>query len=127
MFHPSPMQNPMPELTGGNREGLPLFRSMKRLLLLLSFLLPGGLLAQDLYHIRELSERDVVQTYTSSLLDACHYGDAYWHDFPPEPGAGYWGDPHTGDHIRNVEEMLMASAALLKYDDALSQKEREEI
>jgi hypothetical protein len=100
---------------------------MKSLILLLPFLLPCGIFAEDLYHIRHLSERELLQTYTSLLLDACHHADQFWHDWPAEPGAGYWGPGRSGDDIRNNCAMVLTSAALLKYSDALNQNDRNEI
>ncbi|HZV36912.1 MAG TPA: hypothetical protein VFB72_20215 [Verrucomicrobiae bacterium] len=101
---------------------------MKTLALFLSFLLPCTLFAEDNYHIRHLSERELVQTYDSLLLDAWHHADKFWHDWPVEPGAGYWGPGRVeGDGVRNIAAMVLTSASLLKYSEALDQNDRNEI
>ena len=80
----------------------------------------------DLYRIRELSERELLQTYIALLVDACIYADSDWKDSVFDPQAGYWGDG-VGDGnggIRTIASMLLACAALIKYDLDLDADER---
>jgi hypothetical protein len=80
----------------------------------------------DLYRIRELSERELLQTYTALLRDACLYADGEWKVSAFDPQAGYWGDG-VGDGnggIRTIASMLLACAALIKYDHDLDAAQR---
>src|SRR5580704_2799337 len=80
----------------------------------------------DLYRIRELSERELLQTYTALLKDACVYANGDWKVSAFDPQAGYWGDG-VGDGnggIRTIASMLLACASLIKYDDGLDAAER---
>ena len=43
--------------------------------LLILLLSPFGAPAEDLYHIHQLSEQDILQTYTQMLRDACLHAD----------------------------------------------------
>lgn len=94
------------------------------------FLLFSSNLHADVYHIHHLSEKELLQTYTSMMLDACHHADQFWHDWPVEQGAGYWGSGRSdnmNEGIRAISGMVLTSGALLKYDDALSESDRNEI
>jgi hypothetical protein len=80
----------------------------------------------DLYRIRELSERELLQTYIALLVDACVYADGDWKMSAFDSEAGYWGDG-VGDGnggIRTIASMLLACAALIKYDHDLDSDER---
>lgn len=80
----------------------------------------------DLYRIRELSERELLQTYTALLVDACANADGDWKISAFDSQAGYWGDG-VGDGnggIRTVASMLLACEALIKCDDGLGAAER---
>ncbi len=94
-------------------------------LLLLPFCAPAG----ELYQIRQLSEQDILQTYTQILRDACHHADPDWKSSSFDPAAGYWGDGVSGGNegIRTVASMVLACGTLLKYDDGLSDRQRREL
>lgn len=99
---------------------------MKLIFLLL--LLPMAAFSGELYPMHDLSEREIVQTYQSMLLEGCRHGDEFWHDWPGKPDAGYWGGGKSGeDGTRANAGMVLASAALLKYSDALTPAERPEL
>jgi hypothetical protein len=81
---------------------------------------------RELYRIRELSERELLQTYIAILKEACLYADSEWKVSAFDPQAGYWGDG-VGDGnggIRTIASMLLACASLIKYDDGLDAAER---
>lgn len=81
---------------------------------------------RDLYRIRELSEREMLQTYAALLEDACTNANADWKVSAFDPHAGYWnnGVSEGNGGIRTVASMLLACAALLKYKDDLGASER---
>ncbi len=91
-------------------------------------LIPFATFARDLYSIHDLSEKETVRMYQSMLLEGCQHGDEFWHDWPGKPDAGYWG---VGKSIeeghRPNSGMVLASAAVLKYSDALTVAERREL
>jgi hypothetical protein len=83
----------------------------------------------DLYRIRELSEREMLQAYVALLTEACVYADGYWKVSAFDPTAGYWGDG-VGDGnggIRTIASMLLACAALLKYGEGLAAGQRQNL
>ena len=92
------------------------------------FLLPAFVHADDVYHIRPLSESELMTTYTSLMLDACRHSNAQWHDWSVDPRAGYWGSGVSGGNegIRAISNMVFTSGVLLKYDDALRGAERQQ-
>lgn len=94
--------------------------------LLLLLLLPFSGLASDPYQIHRLSEKELQQTYTRLLRDACHYADRDWQIASNVPSAGYWGDGVSSGNegIRTVVSMVLACATELKYDAGLSPDER---
>jgi hypothetical protein len=98
-------------------------------LLLMFLLLPSCVTAGDLYQIHQLSERELVRTYTELLREACHHADRDWNRSSFDPAAGYWGDGVSAGNqgIRTVASLVLASAALVKYDDGLSAGERREL
>jgi len=104
-----------------------LLAHMKLFLFLL--LLPWCAPAEDLYQIHQLSEQEVLKTYTRLLRDACHHADRDWNRSSFDPAAGYWGDGVSGGNegIRTVASMVLACATLLKYDDDLSAGERRDL
>ncbi len=105
-----------------------LMKSLAILLLLLFTLSPSR--AAEPYHIESLSERQVLDMYTSLLRDACHHADQFWKDWPVDPRAGMWGTGRSdqmNEGIRAISEMVLASGALLKYSDALTEEERKEL
>gem|GEM_PF-1119653 len=81
------------------------------------------------YQIRTLSEVEVLKTYTDVLKDAFHFADREWKTSQFNSDAGYWGDgvSRGNEGIRAVSGMVLASAALVKYDESLSKDERSEI
>jgi hypothetical protein len=87
-----------------------------------------GTSANGLYQIRYLSEREILQTYTGLLRDGCHYADRDWKRPSFDPTAGYWGNGVSGGNegIRAIGGMVLACAALLKYDAGLTDAERED-
>ena len=84
--------------------------------------------AGGVYHIRPLSEREVLQTYTSIMVDACRYANKDWHESASVRDAGYWGDgvSEGNQGIRAIAEMTLTCGALLRYSDALKGAERRE-
>ena len=97
-------------------------------IMLLSQLLMVPLCARaaDVYHIRPLSERQMLRIYTSVMRDACRHSNGEWHEMPSDPGAGYWGDgiSEGNEGIRAISITVLTCAALLKYSDALTSAER---
>jgi hypothetical protein len=99
---------------------------MKYILILL--FLPLYAPAKDLYQIHELSEKKIQQTYIQLLHDACFYADRDWTNSSFDPAAGYWGPGVSGEKgIRVIGHMVMACGTLLKYDNALSDSERQDL
>ncbi len=80
-------------------------------------LLPVAARAEDVYHIRPLSERELLRTYERVITDACRYSDDQWHVSTFDPNAGHWGTGISGGNegIRAICEMVLACGALLKY------------
>ena len=89
---------------------------MKQLRLFVLFLLlPVCAHPEELYHIRHLSERELTQTYTSLMLDACRHADKVWQDSPADPRAGYWGTGRSdqmNEGIRAISGMVLTCGAL---------------
>ncbi|MGH7950491.1 MAG: hypothetical protein ACREFE_01020 [Limisphaerales bacterium] len=100
---------------------------MKFFLILLLF--PFYAPAKDLYQIHQLSEQEVLQTYTRLLEDACQYADRDWTNSSFDPAAGYWGNGVSGGNegIRTIGSMVLACGTLLKYDDSISAGERRDL
>ncbi|HOX58480.1 MAG TPA: hypothetical protein P5205_15475 [Candidatus Paceibacterota bacterium] len=95
--------------------------------LFLVLLLPICAQAEDLYHIRHLSEGELTQTYARLLLDACRHADRVWQDSATDPHAGYWGTGRSdqmNEGIRAISGMVLTCGALLKYSDNLDAPER---
>ena len=80
----------------------------------------------DLYRIRELTERELLQTYAAVLKDACVNAANDWKVSAFDPYAGYWnnGVSEGNGGIRTVASMLLGCAALIKYEDGLDVAER---
>ncbi len=90
-------------------------------------LLPLCMQAKDLYPIRPLSEKELLQTYTMMLRDACRHGDQFFTNVATDPRMGRWYTGASGEQgIRPMCGMVLANAALLKYSDILTPAEREE-
>ena len=95
---------------------------MNRVLVLL-LLLPFGARSEELYRIRQLSENELLDTYTSLMHDACLHADQFWHDWPLDTRAGFWGSGRSdqmNEGIRAVSGMTLTSASLLKYSSTLN-------
>jgi hypothetical protein len=91
-------------------------------------LLPARAQAEDLYHTRQLSERELTSTYATMLLDACRHADKEWQESATDPAAGYWGSGRSdqmNEGIRAIAGMVLACGALVKYDRALSDADRQ--
>ena len=101
--------------------------TMKLLLTLLLF--PFCATAKDLYQIHPLSEKEIQQTYIQLLQDACFYADRDWTNSSFDPRAGYWGNGFSGENsgIREIGSMVLGCGTLLKYDDHLSDAERQDL
>ncbi len=95
---------------------------------LLLFTFPVCASARELYGIHDLSERDLIQTYTNLLVDACHHSDKSWKTSAFDPAAGYWGNGISdgNEGIRAIGEMVFTCGTLLKFSDAFSPSERQE-
>jgi hypothetical protein len=100
---------------------------LKFLLVILIF--PCLVRADDLYHVRPLSEQEVLTTYRDILRDACRYGDRDWKTAAFDPAAGYWGDGVSlgNQGIRTIGGMILACATSARYDDTLSDADRAEL
>src|SRR5262249_29797419 len=92
------------------------------ILSLLAFRLP----AKDLYQIRNLSEQELLKTYSVLLRDAYHHADQFWHPASFDAGAGYWADEASDGNqgIRAIGEMVFVCGTLLKYSDAFNEPDR---
>ena len=96
--------------------------------LALLLLLPPASRAGDIYHIKNLSERELLALYNTTLRDACRHSDKFWTNSAFDPRAGYWGSGSTKDMnegVRAIGEMVFTCAVLTKYSDA-PPAEREE-
>ncbi|HET6453292.1 MAG TPA: hypothetical protein VFI02_02710 [Armatimonadota bacterium] len=95
--------------------------------MLLLALLPICAGANDVYRIRPLSERELVNTYESIMDDCCRHSVRDWHDSTFDPRAGYWGDGVSAGNegIRAIGNMVLTSAALLKYSHPNDTERRE--
>jgi hypothetical protein len=94
------------------------------LILLLSVCACAG----DVYQIRPLSERELMSTYTSMMLDACRQANGDWHEWSVDSKGGYWGNGVSdgNEGIRAIGHMVLTSGALLKYSDVPKGAERKE-
>ena len=97
--------------------------------LLASLLVVGSAPGKDPYQIHQLSEREVLKTYTGLLRDAYHHSDREWKTSSFDSAAGYWGDGVSAGNggIRTVAGLALACGTLLKYADDLNDGERREL
>jgi hypothetical protein len=97
--------------------------------LLLFLFLPYCARAEDIYKIRQLTEAQILQTYTSLLVDACHHADQDWKSAPSNSSEGYWGNGVSEGNggIRTIVSMVLACGTLLKYDDGLGEGDRRDL
>ena len=95
--------------------------------MLILSLLPICAGAKDVYRIRPLSERELVKTYEAIMADCCRHSIRDWHDSTFDPQAGYWGDGVSAGNegIRAIGNMVLTSAALLKYSHPNDTERRE--
>ena len=85
--------------------------------------------AEDVYHTHRLSEPQLLNTYTSLMRDACHHADQFWHEWPVDARAGFWGSGRSdqmNEGVRAISGMVLTCGALLKYSDVLTDAERRE-
>src|SRR5215469_120164 len=92
-------------------------------------LLPFCASAKDLYAIRQLTEREIQQTYIRLLEDAYKYADRDWTNSSSDPAQGHWSAGFSGENkgIRELGSMVLGCGTLLKYDDGLTASERADI
>jgi len=103
---------------------------MNCLKLSLTFLLVGFWAgAKDVYEIRHLSERELLNTYTSLLVEGCDYSERFWKVSSFDSEAGYWGDGASDGNqgIRAISEMVFVSGTLLKYPEAFPREKEAEV
>ncbi len=95
-------------------------------LVLVFLLFPLEVQAKEVYHIRHLSERELLQSYTTLLVGACHHADQFWKTSAFDSGAGYWGDGASDGNqgIRAIGEMVFTCGTLLKYSDTRNSADR---
>jgi hypothetical protein len=96
---------------------------------LLSLLLSICARAESIYQIRQLSEKDLLQTYISVMRDACRHADKFWTNSPADPRARMWGSGRSdqmNEGVRAISGMVLTCGALLKYCDDLTEAERKE-
>jgi hypothetical protein len=103
--------------------------TMTTRVLLLFLLFPFCASAKDLYHIHRLSEREIQETYVRLLEDAIHCADRDWTNSSVDPAEGYWGAGFSGENkgIREIGSMVLGCGTLLKYDDGLGARERDDL
>ena len=82
--------------------------------------------AGNLYNVRHLSETELLKTYHSMMVDACHHSDKFWKTASFDKTAGYWGDGASDGNqgIRAVGDMVFVSGVLLKYGAGFNETER---
>jgi len=91
-------------------------------------LLPVCVSGESLYQIHKLSEKEIQQTYIQLLHDACIHADRDWTNSSFDPAAGYWGSGISGERgIRVIGHMVVGCGTLLKYDNGLSDSERQDL
>ena len=97
-------------------------------LFLLLVLLPVSALADSVYHIRPLSEKQLLTMYERVMIDACRHADSQWHEWPEDPRGGHWGTGMSdgNEGIRAISEMALTCGTLLQYSDALNAEDRRE-
>lgn len=107
----------------------PIHRRLLQLLLPLLLFLPVYGHSEEVYHLRRLSESELLKTYTAVMRDACHYADRYWTNWSVDPRGGMWGSGRSdnmNEGIRSISDMVLTCSALLKYDHSLGENERSE-
>ena len=100
---------------------------MNQLKFIFAFLLLSSCAwAKDVYDVRKLSEREMLKTYTSLMVDACRHSEQFWKAASFDSTAGYWGDGASDGNqgIRAIGEMIFVHGTLLKYSSASSATER---
>lgn len=84
---------------------------------------------RDVYSIRELSEREMLETYEQLLTDACSNAAAEWKIAEFDARAGFWGDGASGGNggIRTTVSMLLACATLIRYGGRIDHATRADL
>ncbi|MDB6025094.1 MAG: hypothetical protein JWM68_1317 [Verrucomicrobiales bacterium] len=98
-------------------------------LLLIILLLPVCVQSKELYQVRQLSERELLQTYTSVMHDGCRHAEKFWTNWTVDARGGMWGTGRSdlmNEGVRAISEMVLTSGALLKYSEVLTEAERKE-
>jgi hypothetical protein len=105
------------------------FKVVRIMLLCQVLMMPVVAQAGEVYNIRQLSEREMQQMYTSMLRDACRHSAGFWHQSESDPKAGYWGSGVSGEHegIRTTGNEILACGVVLKYCPDLKADERREL
>ncbi len=80
-------------------------------------IIPVCVCASNVYNVRQLTENELVKTYERIMLDCCKYADRDWHESTFDSEAGYWGNgiSEGNEGIRAIGNMVLTSAALIKY------------
>ena len=120
-FFPGTPSNPGEFCPGSFRSTATLIR-----LFVVLLLLPVYSQASEPYQIHPLSERQMLETYTQLLREACTYAERDWKSSSFSPEAGFWGDGASSGNqgIRTIASMVLACGTLLKYDPELTEAER---
>lgn len=102
---------------------------MCSLILLPLLLMPVCAGADDVYHIRSLSQHDLLKMYQDVMLDSCRHAEKEWHVASFDSDAGHWGTGISGGNegIRAIGEMILTSAALLKYSDLVNDRDKKDL
>src|SRR5690348_3580524 len=99
--------------------------NLKLFFLLLCFSVAAQ--AEEPYRVHHLSERELLQTYSSLMRDACHHADQFWQDWPADARAGFWGSGRSdqmNEGVRAISGMVLSCGSLLRYSDALDENDR---
>lgn len=81
------------------------------------------------YRIRALSEQAIHEAYVQVLKESWRFASGDWKNSSLDPALGFWGDGVSSGNggIRTIASMLLACAALLKYDAGLGAVERRDL
>ena len=67
--------------------------------------------------------------YEALLVDACHDSDRFWHEWPSDSRAGFWGSGRSdqmNEGIRAISEMVLTCAVIARYSETASVPEKQE-
>src|ERR1041385_4612874 len=103
---------------------------MNRFILFLGILSLGRFAqASEPYQIHRLSQRELLRMYEALLVDACHDSDRFWHEWPSDSRAGFWGSGRSdqmNEGIRAISEMVLTCAVIARYSETASVPEKQE-